>query len=122
MRHISTPDTGTVFLEQNGWDDYHFQTLFTLRYRDQNGTLRAIGSVKIGQFDLGDSGRPELPDEFERLGTNQFSLGQDDSYYHELNGLGDEIRNDILESLNDVALNLDLFDLALAESVTGKSL
>jgi predicted ATPase len=122
MRHTSTPDRETAFLERNGWDDYHFRTLFTLRYRDQNGTLLVVGDVKIGQFGMGDSGQVVLPDEFERLDSDQFSLGQDDSYYHELNALGDDVRNDILESLNDVALNLDLFDQALTESVTRISL
>jgi ABC-type transport system involved in cytochrome c biogenesis ATPase subunit len=122
-RGVSSPtERGTAFLETDRWDDYHFKTQFTLRYRNQDGALHQIGDVKIGQFGMGSSGSPEVPPEFERLEPDKFSLGQDDSYYDKLSELGEDVRNQILESLNDVALNLELFDKVLAEPVTRTSL
>jgi len=53
--------------------------------------------------------RPAIPGEFESLGENFFSLGQDDSYYEELNKLGSEIRDEVLRALCDIALNQELF-------------
>lgn len=40
------------------------------------------GGVKIGQFQMQEGQRrPTIPDEFDELGEEFFSLGQDDSYY-----------------------------------------
>lgn len=65
---------------------------------------------------------PDIPGEFDRLDDRFFSLGQDDSYYAQLNALGDQVRDALLAALNDVAVNPDLFARALREPVTGKSL
>lgn len=119
----SAPDGADVaFLERNSWDDFGFQTLFELYYRDADGTIHYLGAVKIGSFGLGRAGAPDVPDEFDRLDDRFFSLGQDDSYYAQLNALGDRVRDELLAALNDVAVNLDLFARALGEPVTGKSL
>jgi predicted ATPase len=119
----SAPDGANVaFLERNGWDDFGFQTLFELYYRDADGTIHYLGAVKIGSFDLGLRGRPGVPDEFDQLNETLFSLGQDDSYYAQLNSLGDDVRDEILQALNDVAVNPELFARALTQPVTGKSL
>jgi hypothetical protein len=59
---------------------------------------------------------------FTKLGDHLFSLGQDDSYYERLNNLGVDACRSILESLNDVAWNLELSGRALDETVTGVSL
>jgi hypothetical protein len=67
-------------------------------------------------------GRAGRPDVFDRLDDRFFSLGQDDSYYAQLNALGDQVRDEVLAALNDVAVNADLFARALGETVTGKSL
>jgi predicted ATPase len=113
----------TCFLETNNWDDFGFKTLFSLYYRDHSSTIRYIGDVKVGQANLDpDVSRPELPAEFDQLGSDFFSLGQDASYYQRLNELDHETAEDILESLNDVAFDLDLFDRTLRHRVTGVSL
>lgn len=118
----SAPDAiDTCFLQVNDWEDFGFKTQFGLYYRNGTGTIRYIGDVKIGQVDLEDS-RPEVPAEFDRLSSDFFSLGQDDSYYQRLNELGNEKAEEILRSLNDVAFDLDLFDRALRHRVTGVSL
>lgn len=119
----SAPGGANVaFLERNSWDDFGFQTSFEFYYRDVDGTIHYLGAVKIGSFDLGRSGQPDVPDEFDRLDDQFFSLGQDDSYYAQLNALGDQVRDELLAALNDVAVSPDLFARALREPVTGKSL
>jgi predicted ATPase len=111
-----------AFLERNGRDDSGFQTLFELYYRDADGTIHYLGEVKIGSFDMGRGGQPDVPVEFDRLDDRFFSLGQDDSYYAQLNDLSDQVRDGVLAALNDVAVSPDLFARALREPVTGKSL
>lgn len=120
-RESAPPAIDTCFLQVDNWDDFGFKTQFGLYYRDGNGTIRHIGDVKIGQSELAES-RPSMPEEFNRLSRDFFSLGQDGSYYEQLNKLGYEKAEEILRSLNDVAFNLDLFDLALRHRVTGVSL
>jgi hypothetical protein len=99
------------YLFADSWDDwFKFNTLFLLVIFDANGARHEIGGVKIGQFGMHDAQRrPDLPPTFENLGETFFSLGQDDSYYGTLNSLGPELRDSVLNSLRDVALNLDLF-------------
>jgi predicted ATPase len=111
----------TCFLQIDNWDDFGFKTQFRLYYRDETETIHFIGDVKIGQTDL-EASRPSVPGEFDRLSNDFFSLGQDDSYYQQLNTLGTETAEQILLSLNDVAFDLDLFDRALQQRVTGVSL
>lgn len=119
----SVPEGADVaFLERNGWDDFGFKTQFELYYRDADGTIHYVGAVKIGSFDLGRAGQPDVPDGFDQLDGRFFSLGQDDSYYAQMNALGDQVRNEVLAALNDVAVSPDLFARALREPVTGKSL
>jgi ABC-type branched-subunit amino acid transport system ATPase component len=113
-----------AFLVNDNWDDwFKFATLYVLVFVDENGQRHKIGGVKIGQFNMTrDQRRAALDGEFEALDERFFSLGQDDSYYENLNELGPDIRDRILEGLRDVALNLELFDGALREDVTGVSL
>ena len=99
-----------------------FRPRFELYFRDVDGTIHYLGAVKIGSFDLGRGGQPDVPDVFDRLDDQFFSLGQDDSYYAQLNALGDQVRDELLAALNDVAVSPDLFARALREPVTGKSL
>lgn len=113
-----------AFLLADNWNDwFKYQTLYSLIYFDRSGTRRDIGGVKIGQFGMGENqSRPNIPEEFDELGEEFFSLGQDDSYYENLNELGGDVRNEILNALRDVAAHPELFKLALEEDVTGESL
>src|ERR1700733_469437 len=105
-----------AFLELDNWDDwFKYSTMYSLHVVDAAGEWHAIGSVKIGQFNMTGLRRPEIPERFNSLGSDFFSLGQDDSYYTDLNALGDEIRDDVLNSLRDVALDAELFERALSE-------
>jgi predicted ATPase len=111
----------TAFLVIDNWDDFTFKTLYYLIYVDKNGEKHNIGNVKIGQFGM-EHGKPAIPVRFNKLSKDFFSLGQDESYYENLNALGTEVRGEILNGLVDLSINLELFDRALKEDVTGTSL
>ncbi len=119
------PDPGARshgFLVSDNWDDYHFKTQYYLVVVDGAGERHDIGSVKIGKFGMAEKSRTEVPDQFDVLDEDYFSLGQDDSYYERLNDLGSEVRDTVLAALRDVAADIDLFARALGEKVMGVSL
>lgn len=111
-------------LYANSWDDwFSYSTLYTLSYYDDNGYSNNIGSLKIGQKDMKmGQRRPEIFDEFDEIGADFFSLGQDISYYENLNELGEDTRDSVLNALNDIAYKVDLCEEALKENVTKISL
>src|ERR1700727_2354595 len=100
---------GSAFLLRNGWDDwFKFRTLFSLVVFDYEGVRHDIGHLKIGQLGLKPAGTtepgqrsPQLPEAFEELGEQFFSLGQDESYYETLWSLGDDVAESILVALRD---------------------
>lgn len=113
-----------ISITYDDWDDwFEFSTLFHISYVDSNGLSHRLGSIKIGQFNM-ESGqrRPDIPPDFTELGNDFFSVGQDVAYYERLNNLGEEIRDKILTSLNDIALNNDIYEKAIEERVTKISL
>lgn len=112
------------FLLTDNWDDwFKYSTVYVLIVVDEAGAQHSIGSVKIGQTKMKkEQRRPDLPEQFDALGDKFFSLGQDDSYYENLNRLGDQWRDQILSGLRDVARDLSLFELVRNEDVTGTSL
>lgn len=124
MRPKSVKDYARVYLIENDWDDWFvYNTQYDAIYRDEKGKIFKIGQVKIGQFGmLEDQRRADLPEKFSVLGEGFFSLGQDDSYYQNLNQLGSGVRDEVLQGLRDIALDEELFSQALNEDVTGSSL
>lgn len=113
-----------AFLLTDNWDDWFtFSTLYSLVVFDAEGQEHRAGGVKIGQFGMAESQRrASLPESFDVLGDEFFSLGQDDTYYEALNKMGPEARDMVLRGLCDVALDADRFIRALDEKVTGVSL
>jgi predicted ATPase len=113
-----------AFLLIDNWDDWFtYNTMYSLIVYDAAGREFLAGGVKIGQFNMKeDQRRADIPKEFDSLGEEFFSLGQDDSYYEKLNELGPELRDQVLRGLRDMALDQDLFQRALDEKVTGVSL
>ncbi|KAA0688203.1 AAA family ATPase [Azospirillum brasilense] len=113
-----------AYLLTDNWDDwFKYSTLYTLLVFDAEGERHIIGGVKIGQFRMADEQRrPDIPKRFDQLDERFFSLGQDDSYYDHLNELGPNVRDKVLCGIRDVALDLELFERALKEKVTGTSL
>jgi predicted ATPase len=122
--HPPSAARSKAFLIKDNWDDwFKYSTLYSLVFVDAQGERYNLGGVKIGQFAMVDGQRrPTIPETFDTVGDIFFSLGQDDSYYEGLNKLGEEIRDQILTGLRDVAFDLTLFDRALPEKVTGVSL
>jgi hypothetical protein len=116
------PTPGQAFLVRDNWDDYHFKTTFELLCVDPRGEVRNVGSVKIGRFGMTAPAGTSLLDDFETLDGVFFSLGQDDAYYERLGDLGPDVQRTVLQSLNDVAFDLDLFSRARTESVMATSL
>ena len=116
--------TDRAFLLTDNWDDwFKFSTLYSLVIFDEDGERHSIGGVKIGQFNMADDQRrAAIPNDFELLDERFFSLGQDDSYYADLNRLGAATRDRVLRALRDVSLDTELFERALEEKVTGTSL
>src|ERR1700733_5564380 len=127
LPHRVFPPDGSrarAFLVTDNWDDWFaYNTMYFLVVYDAEGNAFRPGGVKIGQFNmLPDQRRADIPRDFEDLGPEFFSLGQDDSYYEALNQLGHELRDRVLRGLRDVALDQDRFQRALGEKVTGVSL
>ena len=123
---IQTPNAAKsqAFLQTDNWDDwFKYSTMYNLVVFDDNGERHPIGSVKIGQFSMDDEQRrPDLPTAFDILDERFFSVGQDDSYYEDLNKLGTVIRDRVLIGLRDMALDPELFARAKNEKVTGVSI
>ncbi|MFJ1744449.1 serine/threonine protein kinase [Streptomyces microflavus] len=117
-----SPVPGHAFLVQDNWDDYSFKTTFQLLCVDPDGVVREVGGVKIGRFGMAAPARTTLPDGFEVLEGNFFSLGLRDTYYERLRELGGDLQRAVLQALNDVCFDLDLFSRARAESVMRTSL
>lgn len=128
VKHVGyKPDSSqknTVFLIEDRWDDwFRFETMYDLVYIDNYGKLKGIGKVKIAEVRMAsDQRRPNIPTEFELLNENFYSLGQSDYYYENLNRLGENIRKEILRSLNDIALDTNLFEKVCDFEVTRRSL
>ena len=122
----SLPNTAknAAFLITDSWNDwFKYNTMYNAFYFDNEGVSHHIGDVKIGEFGMTkDQKRPRVPEKFELLSGDFFSLGQDDSYYQNLNALGEDVRNKFLIALRDIAKDPELFERALKEEVTGVSL
>lgn len=113
-----------AFLRTDNWDDwFQFSTMYVLVIADAGGVQHQIGEVKIGQISMArEQRRPNLPEAFDELNENFFSVGQDDSYYENLGQLGGGWRDRVLTSLRDVAASQLNWERALKENVTRISL
>lgn len=126
-RFGNVPDDtrNTIILTWDDWNDFAYYTLFGIEFIDDIGQRATLGAVRIAYY--GQKGGHEqkilrINDKFDRLGNNYFSLGVDDTYYENLNKLGDELRDQVLTALNDIALNVDIYEKAINEDVTISSL
>lgn len=115
---------GQVFLSPGDWDDYSYKTCFDVVLLNAEGKRVALGTVKIGYVDQTCGWTSEsIPQEFETLPVNFFSLGQDVDYYKALhNDLDSITRTLLLQSLRDVVNDEQILELAKNESVFKSSL
>lgn len=122
-RYPSRRLTEGAYLTWDNWNDYSYYTLFGLLYVDNKLDRHDIGAVKIGYVEMPARVHPlKEGDIFDHLPAHFFSLGTDATYYENLNELGHEIRNNILDGLNDIAKNPEQYDLAIKQNVTQTSL
>ena len=113
------------YLVKDDWNDwYRYRTMFKLIVFDESGSRIEVGSVKIGQFNMvADQQRPQIPEtDFEELGQEFFSLGQDESYYEAIFKLSPDLRTAVLKGLRDVVADEVVWVRAKQESVTQNSL
>ena len=113
-----------IVLIKDAWDDwFRYETQSYVRYCKPNGEIIDIGSLKIGQIDMGHEQRTaNIPQYFTKLPDGLFSVGQSDYYYATISKQGDEFRKEVLYALNDIAYDLDLFKKYRSLKVTRDSL
>jgi predicted ATPase len=104
-----------IVLTTDDWDDFGTKCYYHLSFADTDGTRTEIGTVKILQTDPSKGGKGEplsqtiLPERFSSLDTDFVSLGQEESYYTNLNkNFSKEKVAAILEGIRDIAWQPDL--------------
>ncbi|TCV27407.1 AAA family ATPase [Vibrio crassostreae] len=115
------------YLEIDNWNDFSFVTAFSLSLHDENGIYHEIGNVRIGFSGqrTSQSTHTTIGDSFTTLESKKeqfFSLGMSSDYYRNLAELSEEVRNEILTSLQDVVFDKKLIDYAIKEDVFKVSL
>lgn len=106
-------------LNWDDWNDYDYYTAFHLNYYDAQHVKYEIGAIKIafkGQR-KNDDKKYNVGESFEKIDDEHFSIGASDEYYENLNSIKDSITNEVLEGLNDIALNLHLLKEVKNEDV-----
>ncbi|WP_288572432.1 AAA family ATPase [uncultured Weissella sp.] len=129
LNHIEYPFCNLI---RNSWNDWGFLTTFSLKYYPAKGVEPFIfGSVKIGKTNMN---KPEtysntlktpLPDSFNILDEDYFSLGNSSDYYSNFYKFGLENKDEqenILRSLRDVVFDISIYKTNNAESVMMNSL
>ena len=78
----------------------------------------SLGRVKIGYTDQKEGWSADNIDrKFENFGPQFFSLGQDEEYYSNIQELDPILRDNVLDSLNDIVKNEEARNHASKESV-----
>ncbi|MBK0098694.1 AAA family ATPase [Erwinia sp. S63] len=109
-----------ITLRIDTWNDYSFETLFYMDYRDSNGITHQLGTVKIGFIGQETSisthkkiGKKKI----SALESNFFSLGTGPEYYEAIMLIPLQTREEILEKMNDVVVNKKLLREVIKEQV-----
>lgn len=114
----------TVHLAIDNWNDYSFVTLFYMSVHDEQGVKHDVGEMKIafrGQT-TAVSTHTRLPERFQSLGDEFFSLGQSTDFYRNIASLPDGRGTVILKALRDVVAIPELIDSIRNEEVFSVSL
>lgn len=123
---------GSLILSTDPWDDFGFETKFHMYYMQDKARL-SIGEIKIGFIGQQEkldrtlayesATRKIIPQEFQQLDKQFFSLGQSSDFYETLyQRFGQENTFKILQSLNDVSIQLDRLNELMDETVFTTSL
>ncbi len=123
-KHAPAEGREVGYLWTDNWNDwFKYSTMYYFTYFDRQGEKHDIGQVKIGEFNWAvKQRRPNIPENFQQLSGNFFSLGQDIDYYNALMQINEEEREAIFTALCDVASDDDLYARALQEDVMEVSL
>lgn len=123
-KHAPAEGRSVGYLWTDKWDDwFKYSTMYYFTYFDREGQKHEIGSIKIGQFNWeARQRRPKIPERFESLGDEYFSLGQDIDYYTALMEIAEDEREAIFAALRDVVSDEILYAQALNEEVMTDSL
>lgn len=105
----------------DNWNDFGFYTLYKLFHLDEDLKETEIGYIKLG-YKGQEGGSIDLPNIFDSLPENYFSIGQNVSFYSKLRKLGDDVRMECLTGLKDLAYNPELYKEVLDEEVVKTSL
>lgn len=102
---------GTLFaLQQDNWNDYHFQTLYHLYYRrgESETDVVYIGPVKILRKGQAPADPILIRESFSSLPEDFVSVGNNLDYYQRLNEIPLSDRVAITDALNDAVVHPDL--------------
>lgn len=125
-RDAPMPSSGnnTVYLRIDHWNDYSFVTVFHISLYDENGQFYDIGRTKIGfkgQTTEIDTYR-KLPEIFESLTDEYFSLGNHVEFYQNMASLSNNLGKNILLALKDIVVEPDIIEKIKDERVFSTSL
>ena len=120
VSRIVEVENRSVYLVRDKWDDWFtYETMFGVVFVDAKGCQYSFGSVKIGQ--INQEGRtPNLPDTFDKLSNEFFSIGINEYYYEEIRNK--TVREELLIKLRDISFDLSIFDDVRTLEVTRISL
>lgn len=119
----SSGEPNSCYLVIDNWNDYSYQTLFDLYYFDKKGEPKKIGPIKIMEKGQTTARRVRLPrSPFKKLSAKYCSVGQEQSFYEELMGLPNNVREDILKSLRDCVYNPEIYQKFAEEGAMNTSL
>ncbi|MDP1393758.1 AAA family ATPase [Lysinibacillus capsici] len=119
ISYRAEPSAKGFYLVSDGWNDFGYRTYFNLYYFDGKKKTN-IGGVKIATKDEQET--TSLLDFLNGDTSNYFSLGQSKNFYLNLIKLGTVKKRFVLETLNDIAYNLELFDEVKVLEITKTSL
>ena len=102
------------YLKPDNWDDWlEVEISYYLWIKDIE--KKCVGRVKIAEKNQSNR-TANLPVQFETLGENFVSIGFNEYYYEELKQTN--YREQILEALNDIAYNLNIYEQVRHDHVT----
>lgn len=116
------PHETLVILRRDSWDDFRFKTSFEVEVVRPVGDPIHLGLVKILRAGQLTGPTPFEVNEFEALGDDYCSLGQDIEYYEKLAALPDEERVAFLRAIRDAATDSAISATFESEAGWGTSL
>lgn len=116
----ATPNTAVLF--PSDWNDwFKYETRFSLIIYTPDGKTVHAGNVKIALRNQKERKTP-IPAEFNTLGPDFISLGQNENYYEVIRELGSQLSAEIFTALSDCAFDLAILEASKTHDVVSDSL